>query len=284
MPIVSIFKEMKKAQAGHYCIPLFDTFDTHTTEGILAAAVAKQAPVIVGVYSGLFDRPIAAPFMAYLKAMAAQTPVPVSLMLDHGSSFENCMKAIALGCSDVMYDGSRLPVEENIATTKLVVRAAHAVGVSVEAELGHVGQGSEYQSFGMQRKGFTDPAQVERFVAESGVDTLAVAIGSAHGKFQGEPHLALDLLAEIRKRTDTPLVVHGGSGLTEEQFRGAVAGGVCKINIFTDLATTAVDYMAEELKKKDANFNGVTGRIVEAFKVRCEYHLDLFSTTGHAKS
>ena len=193
------------------------------------------------------------------------------------------MQAIHLGCSDVMFDGSKLPVEENIAITKAVVQAAHAVGVSVEAELGHVGQGNEYQAFGVQRKGFTDPAMVERFVAETGVDSLAIAIGTAHGKFQGEPNIDLALLAEIRERTQAPLVLHGGSGLKEEQFRAAVAGGVCKINIFTDLASTAVSYMADALKATpDMHLNSVTAKITEAFQVRCEYHLDLFSTTGHA--
>jgi fructose-bisphosphate aldolase, class II len=283
MPVVSILGEMKKAQAGHYCIPLFDTFDSFGTEGILAAATKKNAPVIVGVYDALFDKPEARPFMLYLRAMAEQTPVPVSLMLDHGSSFEHCVKAIAMGCSDVMFDGSRLPVEENIAITQMVVRAAHAMGVSAEAELGHVGQGAEYQSIISSRKGFTNPDMVQHFVEKSGVDTLAVAIGTAHGRFAGEPQLALDLLAELRRRTDTPLVMHGGSGLSDEQFCAAVAGGIAKTNIFTDLAMTSVAYIKKAVAVDDPKFQDVSGQIRQAFQDRCEYFLDLFGTTGHAQ-
>jgi fructose-bisphosphate aldolase class II len=214
--------------------------------------------------------------------MAEEATVPVSLILDHGSDFEHCMKALAWGFSDVMYDGSKLPLEENIATTRTIVRAAHAIGAGVEAELGHVGRGSEYQSFGARGEGFTEPAAVEKFVAQTGVDFLAVAIGTAHGMYEGQPRLDLDLLAEIRSRVDIPLVLHGGSGLSEEQFRAAVEAGISKINIFTNLARAATAQLLQTAQADDASYFSMTRSVVEAFRESSVYHMDLFGASGKA--
>jgi fructose-bisphosphate aldolase class II len=160
------------------------------------------------------------------------------------------------------------------------VRAAHAVGAAVEAELGHVGSGSDYQSFGAQGKGFTDPDTVERFVAETGVDFLAIAIGTAHGLYEGEPNIDLDLLQEIRRRVDVPLVLHGGTGLSEQQFKAAVAGGICKINIFTDLAMAAGSRMIESAKGDRPSYFGMTNQVREAFQDRCRWFIDVFGAAG----
>ncbi|MGB9596568.1 MAG: class II fructose-bisphosphate aldolase, partial [Candidatus Poribacteria bacterium] len=200
----------------------------------------------------------------------------------HGASFEQCIKAISYGFTDVMYDGSRLPLEENIKNTKDVVRAAHAVGVYVEAELGHVGRGSEYQSFGALRKGFTDPDTVELFVKETNVDFLAIAIGTAHGLYQGDPQLDLDLLKEIRSCIDVPLVLHGGSGCTEEQFRSAIRSGISKINIATDLFMTAGKKLVEVAKGENPSYFSMCNSATEAFRDRCMYYVDLFGATGKA--
>ena len=205
----------------------------------------------------------------------------MSLMLDHGASFEQCMRAIHLGFTDVMFDGSKLPIEENMAQTKAVVRAAHAVGVAVEAELGHVGSGSEYQQFGGQRKGFTQPDDVERFVAETGVDFLAVAIGTAHGLYAGEPNLDLDLLAEIRRRVETPLVLHGGTGLSTAQFQSAIARGIAKINVATDLFVTTGRRMAQAAAP-DSSYFSLTRCAIESFQERCEHYLSIFGASGQS--
>lgn len=282
MALVSILNDLKKAQQAHYGIPSFNTFDSLGSEGIFAALADKSAPGIVAIYTGVFDKPNARPFMAFLRTMAEQAPGPVSLLLDHGANFEHCMQALTLGCTDVMFDGSKLPIEENIANTKLIVRAAHHIGAAVEAELGHVGQGADYKDFGSQRKGFTNPDEVERFVAETGVDFLAIAIGTAHGRYEGEPHLALDLLAEIRRRVDVPLVLHGGSGLSDDQFRAAIAGGICKVNVFTDLAMTSVARVTEVCKVADAAYFGVTDKIKASFQDRCMHYLDVFGASGKA--
>jgi fructose-bisphosphate aldolase class II len=162
------------------------------------------------------------------------------------------------------------------------VRAAHAVGACAEAELGHVGGGHEYDVYGAQGKGFTDPAVVERFVGETGVDSLAVAIGTAHGVYKGEPRLNLELLDEIRRRVDIPLVLHGGSGLSDEQFRSAVAHGISKINIFTDLSLAAGARMIEAAKGEKASYFSISEAAKRAFQERCAFFLDLFGATGKA--
>jgi fructose-bisphosphate aldolase class II len=282
MPLVSIRNELERAQTGRYGIPCFDVVDTIATEGTFLAIEEQRAPTIIAIYSGFIDRPGADAFAAYIRTMANRATAPVSLILDHGGSFEQCIKALAYGFSDVMYDGSGLSVEENMATTAMVVRAAHAVGASVEAELGHVGHGSDYEEFGAQRKGFTDPALVERFVAETGVDALAIAIGTAHGVYKGTPCLDLPLLAEIRRRVDIPLVMHGGSGLSEEQFRSAIAMGISKINVATDLMLTAGARMAETARADGASYFGILDAARQAYRERAAYYMSLFGASGQA--
>jgi fructose-bisphosphate aldolase class II len=282
MPLVSILDELKKAQAGGYAIPCFDTFEMHGTMGIFDAIETKRAPVMVGLYTRMFDQPNPRALTDYIRALAEEATVPVSIILDHGASFEHCIMALNVGFTDIMYDGSRLPFAENVANTQMVVRAAHAVGAAVEAELGHVGIGRTYREFGGQGKGFTDPDMVERFVEETDVDFLAIAIGTAHGLYDGEVNLALDLLAQIRERVDIPLVLHGGSGLSDDQFRAAVAGGIQKINIFTNLAVESTRRMLENARAGDASFRSMVTQIREAFRDECERLLDVFGTTGKA--
>ena len=283
MPLVSILNELVKASENGYAIPCFDTFEMNGTLGILDALEEKRAPAMIGLYTSMFERPNPRAFTDYVRALAEEATVPVSIILDHGANFEHCMKALSVGFTDVMYDGSKLPLEENIANTKMVVRAAHAVGAAAEAELGHVGVGRTYQAFGGQGKGFTNPDDVERFVEETDVDFLAIAIGTAHGLYDGEANLALDLLAEIRERVSIPLVLHGGSGLSDDQFRAAVAGGIAKINIFTNLAVKASKRMIEAAQAEGASYFSLTGQIREAFKAECEHCLDVFGTAGKAQ-
>jgi fructose-bisphosphate aldolase class II len=282
MPLGSILPEIRKAQAGGYALPCFDTFDMHGTLGIFDALEAKRAPAMVGLYSGLFDRPHPRAFTDYVRAMAQEATVPVSIILDHGASFEHCMQALHVGFTDLMYDGSKLPLEENIARTREIVRVAHAVGAAVEGELGHVGVGRTYQAFGAQGKGFTDPETVVRFVEETGVDLLAIAIGTAHGLYDGEPRLNMDLLGEIRERVEIPLVLHGGSGLSDEQFRAVVAGGISKVNVFTALSVEARDRMLAHAASEDVSMFSMTAQIREAFRDQCAHYIDVFGAAGRA--
>lgn len=282
MPLISISDELKKAQREGYAVPLFDTFELMGTRGILAALEEKRAPGIIGLGSGLLDRPDAEAVVAMVRSMAEGATVPVSLMLDHGAGFEDCVKALRLGFSDVMYDGSKLALKENVANTRMVVRAAHAVEAAAEAEIGHVGRGDDYQAFGARGEGFTDPEAVEEFVAETDVDLLAVAIGTAHGLYEGEPKLALDLLSEIRERVEVPLVLHGGSGLSDDQFQAVIERGIAKINIFTNLAVSAGETMVGAAQAEDASYFSIIRAVPGAFQRECGRLLDVFGASGKA--
>jgi fructose-bisphosphate aldolase class II len=279
MTLVSIKEYLHQAQTRGYAVLLVDVADIHGAEGIFAALEAKRAPGIVAIYGGMMAQMNSRALAAYLRARAEEIRVPISLMLDHGSSLEQCIRAMQWGFTDVMFDGSRLTIEENIAITRQVVEVAHAIGVGVEAELGHVGQGSQYASFGRLRKGFTDPAEAERFMTETGVDFLAVAIGTAHGIYSGDPHIDLELLAEIRKQVPIPLVMHGGTGLSAEQFQTAITAGIAKINVATDMFISAGRRMKQVATQEDIDYFGFTRAATQVFQERCEYYLDLFGSS-----
>ena len=282
MPLVSIVEPIRKAQAGKYCLPMFLVADLASAEGTFQALEEKRSPAMIGIYSGWLEKPSVVALAAIVKTLGAHASVPVSLVLDHGTRLEHCWKALALGFTDIMYDGSKLPFEENLANVKMAVRAARTVGAGVEAELGLVGDGSAYDTVGSKGMGFTDPAAAERFAAESGCDILAVAIGNAHGFYKGEPKLDIDLLRRIRGRTSTALSLHGGTGLSDDQFRAAIAEGIAKVNIFTDLAHTA-GLRIQELAKagKAGYFDALTG-IRAGFHDRCCHYCDVFGSAGKA--
>jgi ketose-bisphosphate aldolase len=281
MTLVSIKQELAKAMQGHYAVPLFDVFDMHGMEGMMEALAEKRGPTIIGVYTAWVDKPFSRALAAYLRCRAEETDVPMSLMLDHGASVELCLAALSYGFTDVMYDGSQLSLDQNIANTCKVVEAAHARGAAVEAELGHVGDGKEYDVIGARRVGFTDPEVVVKFVRETGVDMLAIAFGTAHGFYKGEPCLDLNLLAEIRQCVDIPLVMHGGTGLSNEQFRGAIEGGISKINFATNIVDTAGENMRAIAAKSGGMFQMEDG-IRAAYKKWCSDLYDVFGATGKA--
>lgn len=282
MTLVSIKNDLIKARKERYAVPLWDVFEMQGMEGILDAIVDKRAPTIIGIYSPAAAQPNCRALTAYIRCRAEDTDVPIAIMLDHGANVEQCLEVLRYGFTDVMYDGSKLPIEENIANTRRVVEAAHELGAAVEAELGHVGQGDEYDSFGGQRKGFTDPGAVERFVAETGVDFLAIAFGNAHGLYKGEPHLDLDLVAEIRRRVEIPLVMHGGTGISDEQFRAAIAAGISKINFFTSILNTATQNMQTACAQPGANMFQIYESIRPAYTQWCSHLYEVFGTAGRA--
>ncbi len=282
MPLTSIAPILKQARQAGYAVPLFDAFDMFSAEGIFRAAEERRAPVIVAMYSGIMNKSYTRSLADFLRSRAASSPIPVSLMLDHGASFEECIRAIKMGFTDVMYDGSKLPFEENLAQTQAVVRAAHAAGLAAEAELGHVGMGDDYASFGSQRQGFTDPNLVERFVAESGVDFLAVAIGNAHGLYKDAPRIDLALLDAIQMRSEIPLVLHGGTGLSEEQFRAVIQRGIAKINVATDLLVFTTRRIGQATQDEKTTYYDLIEVALDSFQERCSYYLDLFGSSGKA--
>lgn len=252
-------------------------------EDVVAVLEEKQAPAILGMYSNWLDKPVSGVLARCMRDLAGEASVPVTVMLDHGKSPEQCRKALDMGFTDIMYDGSRLPLEENIRITREIVQIAHERGAGVEAELGHVGSGKDYGNGDNVRANYTEPEAAERFVAETGVDCLAVAIGTAHGVYDGEPRLDLDLLDRIAGRVAIPLVLHGGSGLSEEQFRDAIARGIAKVNIATDLITTAAANMKAAAQTEERTFFAIMNALHETLTERCGYYLDLFGADGKAQ-
>jgi fructose-bisphosphate aldolase class II len=281
MPLTTIQPELLKARRDGYAVPMFDIFELSLWHDVVRVAELKRGPVIAGMYDSFLSWEETPTAVAMLKHLAEQTSVPVSLMLDHGRSPEQCEKAIAMGFTDVMFDGSRLSLEENIAQTLRVVEAAHVRGVCVEGELGRVGSGREYDHEDA-RQFFTDPDEAARFVEETGVDFLAVAVGTAHGHYKGEPRLDLDLLGTIAGRVDVPLVLHGGTGLDEAQYRGAIEHGITKINIATDLYDRAQAAMTDAATGDKPSFFSITKAMHNTVRERMGYHFDLFGAAGKA--
>ena len=282
MTLVSIKNDLIKARQAGYAIPLYDVFDMQGIEGVMDALIAKRAPTILAIYTAFAAQPFARAMAAYIRSRAEDTDVPVSLMLDHGASVELCKRVLDYGFTDVMYDGSSLPIEENIANTLKVVAAAHAHGAAAEAEMGHVGLGDEYDTYGGRRIGFTDPESAEYFVKQTGVDFLAVAFGNAHGFYKGEPHLDLDLLAAIKQSVQVPLVMHGGTGISDDQFRAAIAGGISKINFATAIMNGAVENIRQATRSDKVVLFEVTEGIRISYREWCSRLYDVFGTSGKA--
>jgi fructose-bisphosphate aldolase class II len=282
MPLVSIQEQLNRAGREGFAIPLFDVFDPIAVDGVVAAIQSRQAPCILGVYSGCFTDPNIEAFAAYIRTRVKNLSTPISIMLDHGTGLEQARQAIDFGFTDVMYDGSLVSIEENMQITSQVVQLAHPRGVGVEAELGHVGQGSDYAQFGGQQMGFTKPQDAEAFVAGTGVDFLAIAFGNAHGNYRGEPRLDLGLVAEIHRRVSIPLVMHGGTGLNDEMYRAVVAAGIAKINYYTGIANAATARMVQAAGEDKPSMLNMTAALRQANTDVCSHYLDVFGASGKA--
>lgn len=246
MAIVTLQEILKDAKNRRYGVGMFNTINLEMARAIIGIAEEERSPVIIGFaeahlpYANLED---IAPIMV---KFAREASVPVAIHFDHGMTFEYLMKAIHYGFTSVMFDGSTLSYEENIRQTKEIVKVAHALHVSVEAELGHVG-GAEGGGDDGHEEMYTKVEQASDFTARTGIDALAVAIGTAHGEYRVKPVLDINRLREIRSAVDVPLVLHGGSGLTDQDFRSCVANGISKVNIFTDMSKAAVNTINENL-------------------------------------
>ena len=231
-------------EAG-WAVPAFDAINLETAAAILDGAAAERAPVIIMVLPSHTRRPYWAGLVAAIRAQAEQVDVPVCLQLDHALDLDQVQAALALGFSSVMIDGSTLPLADNIALTLQVVRTAHDCGVTVEAELGHVGGGDEMPAAAIDR--LTPVDQAAQFVAQTGVDALAVAIGTAHGLYRAAPWLDFERLKRLRQVVPVPLVLHGGSDTPDADIRRAVTGGICKVNVWTEMALAFAGTLKEQL-------------------------------------
>lgn len=251
MAFMRLNEILADCRSGGWAVPAFDVINMETIQAALEGATAERAPVILMVlpsHTPLRQWPGMA---ALIQAEAERSGVPVCLHLDHASNLEQVRAALALGFPSVMIDGSTLPLAENIALTRQAVEEAHARGVSVEAELGHVGGGDEEpdeepdEAEAASR--LTPVEEAGRFVSETHVDALAVAIGTVHGLYRGKPKLDFERLAALRQVVPVPLVLHGGSGTPDEDVQRAIAGGICKVNIWTEVALAFAGTLKEQL-------------------------------------
>lgn len=247
MALVTTKELLLKAQEGGYAVGAFNVENMEMVQAVLAAAEELHSPVIMQTtpstvkYAGLDY------YYANVKTAAERASVPVVMHLDHGSSFELAMQALRTGYTSIMIDGSHGTFEENVAVSKAVADACHPSGVPVEAELGKVG-GKEDDLEGGEGNPYTDPVQAKEFVEKTGVDSLAVAIGTAHGVYKGTPKLDVERLSEIRKVVDIPLVLHGTSGVPDEAVKECIKRGICKVNYATDLRIAFSKGVNEVLK------------------------------------
>ncbi|MDO4941812.1 MAG: class II fructose-1,6-bisphosphate aldolase [Lachnospiraceae bacterium] len=234
MPLVISKQLLLDAQKGGYAVGAFNVENMEMVQAVIAAAEEMRSPVIMQTTPSTVKYASTDFFYANVRVAAEQASVPVVMHLDHGSSFELAMTAYRSGYTSIMIDGSHGTFEENVEVSKKVADACHPGNVPVEAELGKVG-GKEDDLEGGDDNPYTDPEQAVEFVKRTGVDSLAVAIGTAHGIYKGEPRLDLDRLSEIRKVVEIPLVLHGTSGVPDETVSECVRRGICKVNYATDL-------------------------------------------------
>ena len=278
--IVSFKEMLQEAQKGRYAVGAFNCLSLENVLGAIQAAEELNSPIIIQLAEVQFPcAPLSLMAPLYIEA-AEKACVPVVVHLDHGQSFQTCADAICLGFGSVMFDGASLPLEENIARTIEVARMAKACGVDMEAELGKVGDVGVDDA---QKDVFTDVAEAVRFVQETQVDALAIAIGNQHGHYVATPKLNIDRLIELKEATGVPLVLHGGSGTSEEDFKACIHNGICKINVATAIQLGVTDkvkqYLATDPK---ANYIDMKAQMVEASKQVVMEHIRLFESNDKA--
>lgn len=275
--LVNLDHVLKKAQAEKYGVGLFNTTDSDMLQAVIEAAEECRSPVVIGTAEVLLPYGELSLIAPSVIAAARRATVPVVVHYDHGLTFDRCMEALRLGFSSVMFDGSAGDYETNVANTREIVKIAHAFGATVEGEIGHVGMAADGDGDVTDR--YTTLAEAEKYLADTGVDALAIAIGTAHGAYKTKPKLDLDRLAEISSAVDTPLVLHGGSGLSDEDFKNAIAGGIAKVNIFTDLCI-AGDNAVKEAFSDGLSYLEVRNRKMEGIKAEVIKKMKLFGSVG----
>ncbi len=242
------------ARTGGYAVGAFTVWDMESAQAVIGAAESLKLPVIAQAGPWEADFAGIELLAEIVKHLALRASVPVALHLDHGESFERAMSAIHCGFTSVMIDVSDKPFEENAALTREVVKCAHAAGVSVEGEIGVVGGGIHSAETGGELA-MTNPGEAARFVAETGVDALAVAIGNAHGFYAAPPKLDFQRLRQIAERVSVPLVLHGGTGIPDDDIRKAVRRGIAKINLCTEFVASFGRAFQEVQSRPDFAFN-----------------------------
>jgi fructose-bisphosphate aldolase class II len=277
--LVNLNDVLPRAQKEKYAVGLFNTTDTDMLEAVIAAAEEMRAPVIIGTAEVLLPYGELKLIAPSIIEAAKRATVPVVVHYDHGLTFDRCIEALKLGFSSIMFDGSANDEAENLKATAEMVKIAHSMGVSVEGEIGHVGQAASGD--GNDADMYTTPEEAVNFINATGVDALAIAIGTAHGAYKTKPKLDINRLSEIRAALDTPLVLHGGSGLSDDDFRNTVKNGIAKVNIFTDLCNAGEKAMKEGLAAGKPYLE-IRNMKVEEIKNAVKKKMELFGCVGKA--
>ena len=277
--LVNLNEVLKKAQNEKYAVGLFNTTDTDMLQAVIEAAEESNSPVILGTAEVLLpygELKLIAPSVI---AAAKRAKVPVVVHYDHGLTFDRCIEALKLGFSSIMFDGSAKPYEQNIAETREMVKIAHAFGATVEGEIGHVGEAAKEDN--LLTDMYTTPEEAKAYLEATGVDALAVAIGSAHGVYKKKPMLNIERLKEISSAVKVPLVLHGGSGLSDDDFKNTIRNGIAKVNIFTDLCLAGERAMKDGEEKK-LGYLETRNLKVEYIKEAVKHKIALFGSVNKA--
>ena len=282
--LMNMNKLLEVANKNNFAVPAFNISDYAMLNGIFQASEEKNAPLIIAIHPEELGH-IGVEMVTAVVEKAYKAAIPVCIHLDHGSTFAQAMAAIQCGFTSVMIDGSLLSFDENIAICKKVVEAAHAVNVSVEGELGTIGATDSQAEAGADTIIYTNPGNAVKFVEATGVDSLAIAIGTSHGIYPKGmvPHLKLDLLKEIKAKVSIPLVLHGGSNNPDEEVGESVTLGVNKINISSDIKVTYHEKMREMLADPQLREpNAIQPACIAAMKETAYHKIDLFQATNKA--
>jgi fructose-bisphosphate aldolase class II len=284
MTLTSLKDILTPAREEKYAVGSFNVLSIQMIRGIIEAAEEERSPVIIAfgdVHSKTIPFHIIFPLM---KKMAKEAKVPVSVILDHGKSFQSNMEALKYGASGIMYDGSSLPYEKNVANTREIVKVAHAFGVSVEAEIGHVAMEEGNPDGGDTTEDliYTDPDEAVKFIKDTNIDAIAISIGTAHGICLEKPELDFERLAEINKRVNIPLVLHGGSGVSDEDFRRCIQNGISKINYFSRTSNAIAKAIKEKLNsvKGEVYYQDLPSIILESCKAKIKERIRVFGSNN----
>ncbi|MGI6020644.1 MAG: class II fructose-bisphosphate aldolase [Lachnospiraceae bacterium] len=280
--LVNMNDVLLPAREGKYAVGFFNAVNIEMARAVIETAEELKAPVMIGTAQVLLPAMELERVAEYLIPMAEKASVPVCVHYDHGLTFERCMEAIKLGFKSVMYDCSTASYEENVADVAEMVKICHSIGITVEGELGHVGDNEGSGKLENPSDYFTDPDTAVDFVKKTGIDSLAVAVGNAHGEYKFPPKLDFERISVIAEKTGIPLVLHGGSGLADSDFRTAVQKGICKVNIFTDIDKAGKAGIEKGLAEGAGTMMALMPYEIEAMKKVTAEKIRLFGSDGKA--
>ena len=284
MPLINMRDMLAHAYENKYAVGAFDLVSLDFLEAIVRGAEQRRAPVILSLAESHFEYFNFELAMAATVAAARRTHVPIAIHLDHGLSLESAVRAIRFGCNGVMVDVSTRPFAENVAHTRAVVDLAHACGVPVEGELGYVAgvEGEDAEKHPGEIV-YTAPQEARAYIEQTGVDFLAVSIGTVHGRMRGTPRLDFERLAQINTALGIPLVIHGGTGLSDDQYRRLIENGTAKINYYTALADAAgASIRINAERDARAGYTGLVRGVRGAIQSEVERMIDLFGSSNQA--